>query len=133
MKAFLFGMLGGIVIGAMLAMIAGRVIDSRRDPWPDAVMAVLGHELKTLRGEDKEGRCATPASQAALQRMHLMAQDIEPALLAPGSDDRVFRQYATDLRNALAQVTTAGADCKLATAAVSAVGQACQACHRDYR
>ena len=132
MKAFLGGLLGGLVVGALLTTIASRVIDSRRDHWPDAVMTVIAHEFGNLREQSKQGQCASAASTGALQRLQLMAQDVVPAL-NPAADDRVFGQYATDLGTALAKVATAGADCRQTAAAVVEVGNACQACHRDYR
>jgi flagellar M-ring protein FliF len=72
-----------------------------------------------------------PEADVHKVRMQLMAQDITPAL-SPGSDDRVFAQYATDFASALDKVAAA-ADCTQAAAAVVEIGNACQACHRDYR
>ena len=132
MKAFLGGMLAGIVFGALLTVMASRVIESRRDPWPDAVMTVMSHEFKTVRQASKSGECTSPASASSLQMMGLLAHDIEPALM-PTPGDRVFTQYATDLRSAIAKVAAAGSDCKQFTASVSDIGQACDACHRDYK
>lgn len=133
MKAFLGGLLAGLIVGALLMTIAGRVIDSRRDHWPNAVMTILDHEFRTLRRLGDQGQCATAPANAALERLRLLAQDVEPALLPADGDDRVFRQYASDLRSALDKVATAGADCKLAATAITDVRGACQACHRDYR
>lgn len=132
MKAFLGGMLAGILFGALLTVMASRVIESRQDPWPDAVMTVMSHEFKTVRAASKSGECTSPASGAALRLMGLLGNDVEPALM-PTLNDRVFTQYATDLRSAISKASAAGSDCKQFTASVSEIGQACDACHRDYK
>lgn len=132
MKAFLGGMIAGILFGALLTLMASRVVDSRRDPWPEAVMAVMSHEFKTVRSASKNSECTSPASVKSLQQMTLLALDVEPALM-PTPDDRVFRQYASDLRNAIAKASSAKSDCKLFAASVSEIDQACDACHRDYK
>ncbi len=132
MKAFLGGMLAGILFGALLTVMANRVIESRTDPWPDAVMAVMSHEFKTVRAASKNSECTSPASVKSLQQMSLLAVDVEPALM-PTPDDRVFRQYASDLRDAIKKTSSANGDCKVFTASVSEIGQACDACHRDYK
>lgn len=132
MKAFLGGMLAGIMFGALLTVMASRVIESRQDPWPDAVMTVMSHEFKAVRAASKIGECTSPTSGSALQKMALLAHDVEPALM-PTQNDRVFTQYATDLRSAIGKAAAAGSDCKMFTASVSEIGQACDACHRDYK
>lgn len=132
MKAFLGGMLAGILFGALLTVMATRTIESRRDPWPDAVMTVISHEFKTVRSASKQGDCTSAASGVALQKMDLLAADIEAALM-PTADDRVFRQYASDLQTAISKAAATGSDCKLHDAAVSDIKQACDACHRDYK
>ncbi len=132
MKAFLGGMLAGIVFGALLTVMASRVIESRQDPWPDAVMTVMSHEFKTVRAASESGECTSPASGASLQLMDVLGKDVEPALM-PTPNDRVFTQYATDLRSAISKASAAGGDCKQFTASVSEIGQTCDACHRDYK
>lgn len=132
MKAFMAGLAAGVIVGGILITMAGRVIDSRRDPWPDAVMVVIDHDFKALRQASSEGTCATPETGRALQRLQLTAQDIELALMGDG-DDRVFRQYANDLRGALGKLSDAGSDCPKFAEAIVSVRGTCQACHRDYR
>ncbi len=132
MKAFLGGMLAGIIFGALLTVMASRVIESRQDPWPDAVMTVMSHEFKAVRAASKIGECTSPASAKSLQQMSLLALDVEPALM-PTPNDRVFTQYATDLRSAIGKASAAASDCKQFAASVSEIGEACDACHRDYK
>ena len=48
------------------------------------------------------------------------------------SDDRVLAQYVQRFQDAAAK-WDANADCPAQAAALSAIGDACEACHRDYR
>jgi NAD(P)H-dependent FMN reductase len=68
----------------------------------------------------------------AVEHLRLIAGDVEPALLAPGAHDRVLSQYASDLRDAVAAFAAAP-DCPARTQAVTKIGHACDACHRDYK
>jgi hypothetical protein len=82
---------------------------------------------------ERPGRqCASPVVRSASAHLQLLASDIEPALLAPGTKDRVFGQYASDLRDALRKWDV-GADCAHQSEALTVVANACEACHRDYR
>ena len=67
-------------------------------------------------------QCTTPEATATAAHLSLIASDIEPALLAPGAHDRVFSQYASDLRDAIAAFAAAQ-DCPARRAAVTKIGQ----------
>lgn len=121
----------GLVIGAILASTAGQAF-SRRHAWPRAVMNVMQHELGAARTASQTGRCTDPAMASAAAHLNLLAADIEAALLAPGAKDRVLSQYASDMRATVAKWDTT-ADCARQGEALTAVANACDACHRDYR
>jgi hypothetical protein len=126
---YLLCILLGVAIGAIGALAVANTLQ-RRHAWPRAVMTMLGHDLRQLREGAKNGRCSDIG--VPLARLRTTAADIGPAFLEPGTPDRVFSQYASDLAKALGAVAD-DADCARRAAAITAVGHACEACHRDYR
>ena len=124
-----------LIFGAVIGAIAGSTFASamaQRDAWPRGIMNVMQHELANARSAARAQPCAAPVLQAASAHLHLLSSDIEPALLAPGTKDRVFSKYASDLRSALAKWDT-NANCADQGAALATVANACDTCHRDYR
>lgn len=128
---YLICLIVGLVCGAIAASTYVNAT-AQRDAWPRGVMNVMQHELGNARSAARVTGCATPALQSASAHLHLLADDIEPALLAPGVKDRVFSRHAGDLRVALAKWDI-GDSCASQAAALSTVANACEACHRDYR
>ncbi|HEY0181039.1 MAG TPA: hypothetical protein VGC30_15595 [Dokdonella sp.] len=128
---YLLCLAGGILLGAILAMTAANALQ-RRNAWPRAIMTVMQHELGRAREAARTPRCADADARSALAHLALLAEDPERALLAPGAKDRVFAQYAADLREAIAGAQAAP-DCASRAAALTEVANACDACHRDYR
>ncbi|HEY0229617.1 MAG TPA: hypothetical protein VGC55_00075 [Dokdonella sp.] len=128
---YLICLIGGVLLGALIALTAANALQ-RRNAWPRAVMNVMQHELGSARDAARLGQCATPAANASTAHLALLGQDLEPALLAAGASDRVFTQYADDLRKAVAKAQSAP-DCPQRSAALTDVSNACDACHRDYR
>jgi hypothetical protein len=121
----------GLAIGALAASMFANVA-ARRAAWPRGIMNVMQQALGSARTAARSGHCKTRSVPSDSAHLHLLAGDLEPALLAPGSKDRVFSQYATDLRTALEKWDT-NADCARQGEALTAVANACEACHRDYR
>lgn len=128
---YLVCLIVGLAIGAIAASTVVTAI-ARRDEWPRGVMNVMQHELVGARAAARAQQCASPAMRTASAHLQLLAGDIELALLAPGTKDRVFSQYASDLRDTLAKWDV-GADCAHQGEALTAVANACETCHRDYR
>ncbi len=128
---YLVCLIVGLVVGA-IAVSTFVNATAQREAWPRGVMNVMQHVLGNARTAARAQQCATPAMLSAATHLQLLATDIEPALLAPGSKDRVLSQYASDLRRAVSQ-WNASADCAQQGAALTVVANACEACHRDYR
>jgi hypothetical protein len=128
---FLVCLIVGLAVGAIAASTFVNAT-AQRDAWPRGVMNVMQHELVSARAAARTQRCASSSVRTASAHLQLLASDIEPALLAPGTKDRVFSQYASDLRSALAKWDT-GADCARQGDALTVIANACEACHRDYR
>ena len=128
---YLVCLIGGALLGALIAVTIANVL-GQRNAYPRALMNVMQHDLGRARDLVHDQKCATPEANAVAAHLGLIAGDVEPALLAPGTHDRVFSQYASDLRDAVAAFAAAP-DCPARTEAVTKVGHACDACHRDYK
>ena len=128
---YLICLIAGLVLGAIVASSVGNAIALRR-AWSRGLMQVMQHELGGARAAAHAGQCSGAPARAAAAHLHLLAGDIERAVLAPATRDRVFSQYADELRTTIAQ-WDADADCAQQSAALTRIANACEACHRDYR
>jgi hypothetical protein len=128
---YLLCLLLGALAGALLASTAASALQ-RRNEVPRALMTLMKHDFATARQGARASDCTVPSQAAARTRLDRAAADIEQRLLAPATKDRVFTQYAQDLRGAIAR-WDASAACALQVEAMTAIGHACDACHRDYR
>jgi hypothetical protein len=122
----------GLAVGALCTLIAVNALH-RGTAYPNAVMAMMGQQMKALDGSVKASRCASTDLTPRLQTLRFVANDIEPAFTDLQSEAQ-FGRYAADLRAAAdAALMTPPASCAAATAAVSNLGKACDSCHRDYK
>jgi hypothetical protein len=128
---YLVCLIGGALLGALIAVTIANVL-GQRNAYPRALMNVMQHDLGRARDLVHDPKCTTPEANAVAAHLRLLAGDVEPALLAPGAHDRVLSQYASDLRDAVAAFAAAQ-DCPARTQAVTKIGHACDACHRDYK
>ena len=128
---YLVCLITGLVLGAV---VASMVVDAvaQRHAWPRGLMNVMQHDLVDARNAARAGQCQANVAQAISPQLALLASDIERAVLAPGAKDRVFSQYASDMRATIAKWNP-GADCAQQGAVLTEVANACDACHRDYR
>lgn len=122
----------GLLIGALGTLIAVNTL-RQGTPYPNAVMAVMGQQMKALDRSVKANRCAPADLTPRLQAIRLLANDIEPAFVDMREEVQ-FGRYASDLRAiADASLQTPPATCTAAAATVSQLGKACDSCHRDYK
>ena len=128
---YLVCLIGGALIGALVTFTIASVL-GQRNAYPRALMNVMQHELARARDLVHDGRCDAPETASVAAHLELIVSDIEPALLAPGAHDRVFSQYAADLRKAI-DAYKAASGCPARKAALTDVSNACEACHRDYK
>ncbi|MGN6521175.1 MAG: hypothetical protein ACTHK2_17335 [Dokdonella sp.] len=124
-------LLVGLLAGAIVSgMFSGAM--QRRNAWPRALMNVMQHELGAARSAARSDTCAAPAQGVSAEHLRLVAGDLDAALLAPGTKDRVLSQYIGDFRKSVA-TWDANAACARQAQALTAIANACEACHRDYR
>ncbi|MBA8883182.1 hypothetical protein [Dokdonella fugitiva] len=124
-----------LVVGALAGVIVAGMFTSamqRRNAWPRALMNVMQHELGAARSAARDGACTVPAQARSAAHLRLVAGDLEGALLAAGTKDRVLSQYITDFGKAVTAWDAAAA-CPRQAEALTTIANACEACHRDYR
>ncbi|HEX6833205.1 MAG TPA: cytochrome c [Rudaea sp.] len=126
---FVLGLaLGGIGVG--IANNALRL----RDAYPRAVMQILQHEVGALRQNLRTQRCEAESTRRAIGRLAEFAGETENAVYGTQTPEAPFREYAARLREAVAVAAqTASGDCAALAPTVHAIGEACEACHRQYR
>lgn len=126
---FLVGLVAGIV-GTVMAM---RAIDARKDHFHDSVMHVQQWHLGQLKANMEGNRCAATDTLPHLQAIRTMANDLEAAF-PDLADDQRFKDHASNLRGALdTALTSPPLNCAGVGGTMGKVGEACKACHQDFR
>lgn len=130
---YFFLLMVGLVIGAVLTVVALRAIQSRQDPFPGSVMHVMSKHAGLLKQNVEKNRCSTTDALPHLQALRIMGNDLELAFPSLADDQR-FAQHASDYRRTLdAALQAPPEDCAAAGATLGDVGGACKACHQDFK
>lgn len=125
---FILGAVIGLLVGAVCAAMFSKVM-TERHAYARGLMTVMGQALKQANDAAATNNCLEDGH--ALSKLALLAEDIETAIPGDGTPDRVFHQYAEDLKQA---VYKAGATtCTDRKQALTDLKNACSACHRDYK
>ncbi|NID15246.1 cytochrome c [Luteibacter yeojuensis] len=120
----------GLVVGAMGATFALSAL-RQGTPFHRGVMAVMQHHMGVLRSNVRARQCDAKATANRFSRMRQAAGDLREAF---PDMDASFYEAAGRLDQALdGAAATAPATCEALARAVAPVGEACQACHRQYR
>lgn len=129
MRALLLVILG-LVVGAMGATFALSAL-RQGTPFHQGLMAVMQHHMGALRANVRAKQCDAKGSAAHLGRMREAAGDIREAF---PDMEAAFQTAGDRLGTALdGAVATAPATCDALVVALKPVGEACQACHQQYR
>lgn len=130
---YFFLFLIGLVVGAIGTVMAMRAIDARKDHFPDSLMHVQQWHLGQLKATVEGNRCAATDLLPHLQALRTTGNDLEPAF--PGlADDQRFKDHASKYRAALDGVlANPPLNCAGAGTTLQKVGEACKACHQDFR
>lgn len=130
---YLFLFLLGLVIGVVATVMALRAIDARKDHFHESVMHVQQWHLNQLKTSVEQNRCGATDTLPHLQALRTLANDLEPAFPDLRDDER-FVRHASGMRAALDGALAAPPmNCPGVTAAADKAGQACKACHQDFR
>ena len=126
---FLVGLVAG-VIGTVMAM---RAWDARQDHFHKGVMHVQQWHFGQLKANVEQNRCAATDTLPHLQALRTMANDIEPAFPDLRDDER-FTKASSQLRAALDDtLASPPLNCAGVGTAMGKIGEACKACHQDFR
>lgn len=131
MKALAWILLG-LLIGSFATV---SVLNALRPAtaFPKGVMALFQHHLGAAREQVTAGRCDAELA-AHFEALEVIARDVRPAFAEMVEHDEVFANYADQLSAATRDARAAEvSDCKLAGERLSAVGDGCKACHREYK
>ncbi|WP_242107867.1 cytochrome c [Luteimonas aquatica] len=130
---YFFLFLIGLVVGAIATVMALRAIEARKDHYPDAVMTVMQAHVGQLKASTEANRCSATDILPHLQALRTMSNDIEPAFGDLREDER-FAKHASQLRATLdGALASPPLNCAGAGAAAGKIGEACKACHQDFR
>jgi len=127
---YLIVLLAGLLAGTILSGMFTSALQ-RRNAYPRALMTVMQHDLGRAREAARVGQCAVPAQPRASARLRLVAGELGD-VLAGEQRDRVLGQYIDAFGKTVA-AWDPGAPCPAQAEALTAVANACEACHRDYR
>ena len=119
----------GLLSGVILSITAMRVLNARKDAYPEALMNVMKHELVAANEAATKPACNENAH--ALDKLTLLTGDILTAMPDEGTPDRVFHQYVSNLHDKA--IAASQSDCTQRKHALTEVKHACDDCHRDYR
>ncbi|MGB0134031.1 hypothetical protein [Dokdonella sp.] len=121
-------LLVGLLVGAITATTAANIL-SRRDPYPEALMSVMKHELESASAAADKLQCED--DRYAMSKLAMLVGDIEVAFPAGQTPDRVFQLYVENLRKAIYKA--GDTPCQQRAQALTDLRNACEDCHRDYR
>jgi hypothetical protein len=123
----------GLVVGAICTVMAMRALEARQDQFPGSIMHVQQWHFGQLRNAVEQNRCSASDSLPHLEALRVMANDLEPAF-PDLRDDKRFIDSSSQLRGVLdVALATRPADCTALGETTAAIGQACKACHQDFR
>lgn len=133
---YLFVFLLGLVIGIVALVMLMRTLESRkswRDHYPDALMHLLSAQTAQLRENADANRCSPTDTLPHLQSLRSLGNDFERAF-PDLKDDQRFVAHAAQFRGALdATLAAPPVSCDGVKQAGDKVGEACKACHQDFR
>lgn len=123
----------GLVAGAFGGSMALRALTAGNE-YPHGVMALMRVHQGGLRQALADPACDMAKGAAHLATLRQVALDIEPAFVPTGSDDETFSAHARALRERIADAEAAlQRGCPALVQAATGIGDACKACHRDFR
>ena len=133
---YLFVFLVGLVIGAVAVVMILRAVEARKtwqDRYPIAAMDMFQAHVAQLKASTEANRCGATDTLPHLQTLRTISNDLEPAFGDLGEDVR-FGKHASDLRAVLdATLAAPPLNCAGVGNALGKIGDACKACHQDFR
>ena len=125
-----------LALGVALGVLASSAVLNalnRRDAYARGVMELLQHQVAALRNRVRTNTCTGSGLQREKLLLAELTEDIEPSIFADATPDPPFREYAQHLREAVAELPAEAAGCTALAPVVTKIGNACDACHHQYR
>ena len=130
---YLFLLILGLVLGVVATVMAMRALEQRKDHFPEALMQVQQWHMGQLKGDMEQNRCNATDVLPHLQALRVSANDLEAAF-PDLRDDARFKTAASAMRAAADKaIANPPLTCEGVGAAMKSVGEACKACHQDFR
>ena len=122
----------GLVLGAVGASIVQSML-ARRAAYARGVMDVMQHHYAGLRERLRDPQCAIFDASADRAMLAALTEQVGPSQYGDDKPDAPFREYTDRLRAAVADLPTHPVACAAGAPVVQRIGNACDACHRQYR
>ncbi|MGV8932747.1 MAG: hypothetical protein ACOH1R_11640 [Luteimonas sp.] len=133
---YLFLFLIGLVVGAIAVVMILRAIEARKtwqDQYPDAAMNLMQAHMAQLQASTEANRCSATDTLPHFQALRVISNDIEPAF-STLRDDARFTKHASTLRATLDDaLASPPLNCAGVATTAGKIGEACKACHQDFR
>jgi hypothetical protein len=129
-KLILLGL--GLVLGAVGASTVLNAL-ARRDAYARGVMNVMQHHYGNLRERLRNPQCAIIDANDDREMLSALTEQVGRSQYDDAQPDAPFREYTDRLRSAVAELPQQPAPCSAVAPVVTRVGNACDACHRQYR
>ena len=133
---YFFMFLLGLVIGVVALVMLLRALEARktwRDHYPEALMHVLAAQTAQMRDNASANRCSPTDTLPHLQSLRSLGNDFERAF-PDLRDDQRFVQHAAQFRGTLdAALAAPAVGCEGVQQTSAKIGEACKACHQDFR
>jgi len=130
---YLFLFLLGLVVGTIGTVMAMRALDARRDHFPESVMHVQEWHMGQLKADIDQNRCNATDTLPHLRALRTTGDDLEAAF-PDLADDQRFKDHAAKYRGTLdGALASPPLDCAGVGTTLKQVGEACKACHQDFR
>ena len=133
---YLFVFAIGLVLGMIAIVMLLRSLEARKtwqDHYPHALMHLLSAQTAQLRANAEANRCNPTDTLPFLQSLRSLGNDFEPAFPDLREDQR-YAAHASQFRATLdATLASPPLGCEGFAQANKQIGEACKACHQDFR
>lgn len=126
-------LLVGLMAGALLATSTIGAL-SARDRYPKAVMVVMQANLSAMQRGLRAKDCGLPAATRHAGQLAALVAEIPPAFASLERDSADFVRSRELLEQSIgALLREPPSDCEALNRSVTAIAQACDACHNGFR
>jgi cytochrome c556 len=122
----------GLFVGGACAFMLARGL-AQRDAYPRGLMNVMQHHMAELRRLERGSHCGVQDTAGHTARIADLSHDVLAAFGSSSKDDPHLADFAENLGRKADAARAGSADCAALSRTLSELGDACEACHREYR